>query len=204
MTGAQIPGVYSHLMTILGGGKSCIGFKFSQLEMKVVPTTLLESFKFTPTQEIAWTIGLSTPKVKDSEDAAYRLPLRVELIGEQDGQCSWWFSTAHRWFNKAPANFFRHYLEQRLESCHPRPPAFGSDWDIRPLQPHVRPSRRHCPPTPPRFNLRIQSEFRSGDVAIGGNDAIGIQDSLEKQRTILSTRTNAVRGIDVLLDLETR
>ncbi|KAF9233538.1 hypothetical protein BU15DRAFT_80033 [Melanogaster broomeanus] len=85
MTGAQIPGVYSHLMTILGGGKSCIGFKFSQLEMKVVPTTLLESFKFTPTQEIAWTIGLSTPKVKDSEDAAYRLPLRVELIGEQDG-----------------------------------------------------------------------------------------------------------------------
>ncbi|KAF9230697.1 hypothetical protein BU15DRAFT_68980 [Melanogaster broomeanus] len=186
---------------------------------------LLESFKFAPTQEIAWTIGLSTPKVKDSEDASDRLPLRVELIGEQDvewireseqdsGQCSWWFSTAHRWFNKAPANFFRHYVEQRLESCHPRPPAFGSDWGMRLLQPHVRPSRRHCPPTPPRLNLRIQSEFRSGDVAIGRNDAQtapAIQtrddwrtkDSLGKQRTILSTRTNAVRGLDILLDLET-
>ncbi|KAF9236431.1 cytochrome P450 [Melanogaster broomeanus] len=85
VTGAQIPGVYSHLMTFSGGGKSCIGFKFSQLEMKVVLTTLLESFKFTPTQEIAWTLGLSTPKVKDSKDASYRLPLRVELISDQDG-----------------------------------------------------------------------------------------------------------------------
>jgi cytochrome P450 len=30
---AKIPGVYSHLMTFLGGARSCIGFKFSQLEM---------------------------------------------------------------------------------------------------------------------------------------------------------------------------
>ncbi|KAF9236434.1 cytochrome P450 [Melanogaster broomeanus] len=97
VTGAQIPGVYSHLMTFFRRWKvlhvsnwtgclvplcdllmrSCSGFKFSQLEMKVVLTTLLESFKFTPTQEIAWTLGLSTPKVKDSKDASYRLPLRV-------------------------------------------------------------------------------------------------------------------------------
>ncbi|KAJ3475171.1 hypothetical protein NLI96_g12013 [Meripilus lineatus] len=30
---AHIPGVYSNLMTFGGGGRSCIGFKFSQLEM---------------------------------------------------------------------------------------------------------------------------------------------------------------------------
>ncbi|KAL0060215.1 hypothetical protein AAF712_012970, partial [Marasmius tenuissimus] len=30
---AKIPGIYSHLMTFIGGGRSCIGFKFSQTEM---------------------------------------------------------------------------------------------------------------------------------------------------------------------------
>ncbi|KIJ11452.1 hypothetical protein PAXINDRAFT_177345 [Paxillus involutus ATCC 200175] len=84
VTEAQIPGVYSHLMTFLGGGRACIGFKFSQLEMKVVLTTLLESFKFTPTHEIIWTLGISTPKVKSSKDGSYSLPLCVELIQEQD------------------------------------------------------------------------------------------------------------------------
>jgi len=43
---AQNAGVYSHLMTFIGGGRSCIGFKFSQLEMKVVLALLLEKFEF--------------------------------------------------------------------------------------------------------------------------------------------------------------
>ncbi|GLB40486.1 putative cytochrome P450 [Lyophyllum shimeji] len=30
---AHIPGIYSNLMTFLGGGRACTGFKFSQLEM---------------------------------------------------------------------------------------------------------------------------------------------------------------------------
>ena len=33
VTDAKIPGVYANLMTFLGGGRACIGFKFSQLEM---------------------------------------------------------------------------------------------------------------------------------------------------------------------------
>ncbi|KIJ63847.1 hypothetical protein HYDPIDRAFT_29197 [Hydnomerulius pinastri MD-312] len=84
VTDAQIPGVYSHLMTFLGGGRACIGFKFSQLEMKVVLTMLLESFKFTPAGEIVWTLGLSTPKVKGSKAGSYGLPLNVELLSEGD------------------------------------------------------------------------------------------------------------------------
>ncbi|KIJ63129.1 hypothetical protein HYDPIDRAFT_113701 [Hydnomerulius pinastri MD-312] len=84
VTDAQIPGVYSHLMTFLGGGRACIGFKFSQLEMKVVLTMLLESFKFTPAGEIIWTLGLSTPKVKGSKAGLYGLPLNVELLSEWD------------------------------------------------------------------------------------------------------------------------
>ena len=30
-----IVGIYSNLLTFLGGGRACIGFKFSQLEMSM-------------------------------------------------------------------------------------------------------------------------------------------------------------------------
>ncbi|OJA13946.1 hypothetical protein AZE42_01348 [Rhizopogon vesiculosus] len=77
---AQIPGVYSHLMTFIGGGRACIGFKFSELEMKVILSILIQTFKFTPAQGIEWTMLVSSPKVKGSEDMKWQLPLRVEMI----------------------------------------------------------------------------------------------------------------------------
>ncbi|KAM5531284.1 hypothetical protein V8D89_015039 [Ganoderma adspersum] len=43
---AHVPGIYANLMTFLAGGHACIGFKFSQLEMKVVLCVLLSTFKF--------------------------------------------------------------------------------------------------------------------------------------------------------------
>ncbi|KAI0628868.1 cytochrome P450 [Trametes polyzona] len=43
---ARIPGVYSNLMSFSGGGRSCIGFKLAQTEMKVVIAILLSTFKF--------------------------------------------------------------------------------------------------------------------------------------------------------------
>jgi len=46
ITDSKTPGVYSHLMTFSGGSRSCIGFKFSQLEMKAVISMLVESFEF--------------------------------------------------------------------------------------------------------------------------------------------------------------
>lgn len=75
---AEIPGVYSHLMTFIGGGRACIGFKFSELEMKIVLCILIQTFKFTPTKEIDWTMQLSSPNVKGSDNAKWQLPLRVE------------------------------------------------------------------------------------------------------------------------------
>ncbi|KAJ6563323.1 cytochrome P450-like protein, partial [Mycena vulgaris] len=42
----KLPGVWGGTMTFIGGGRSCIGFKFSQLEMKVALCVLLRSFKF--------------------------------------------------------------------------------------------------------------------------------------------------------------
>lgn len=74
-------GVYSHLMTFSGGSRSCIGFKFSQMEMKVVISMLIENFKFSlaPDKDIFWQMsGISTPVVVGGEKHA-KLPLIVEL-----------------------------------------------------------------------------------------------------------------------------
>ncbi|CAE6447740.1 unnamed protein product [Rhizoctonia solani] len=52
---ARTPGIYSSMMTFSGGPRSCIGFKFSILEMKIVLSTLVKSFKFAPgSVDIDW------------------------------------------------------------------------------------------------------------------------------------------------------
>ncbi|THU78935.1 cytochrome P450, partial [Dendrothele bispora CBS 962.96] len=63
---AHIPGVYSHLMTFNAGGRSCIGFKFSQLEMKAVLSMLIAKFNFTPSDKsVFWQMNLiATPSVQ--------------------------------------------------------------------------------------------------------------------------------------------
>ncbi|KAK7038700.1 hypothetical protein VNI00_010584 [Paramarasmius palmivorus] len=78
---AKIPGVYSHLMTFNGGGRSCIGFKFSQLEMKVVLAHLVETFEFAPSgKHIDWNYtGVSNPYVP-AEGRKLQLPIRMNLV----------------------------------------------------------------------------------------------------------------------------
>ncbi|KAF5328482.1 hypothetical protein D9611_014531 [Ephemerocybe angulata] len=84
---AKVPGVYSHLMTFLGGGRACIGFKFSQLEMKVVLSLLIRSFKFSPSgKKIIWEMNaIVQPTTEDAElsatgDRKLQLPLKVSLV----------------------------------------------------------------------------------------------------------------------------
>ncbi|KAJ3903344.1 cytochrome P450 [Lentinula edodes] len=81
---SKMPGVYSHLMTFNGGSRSCIGFKFSQLEMKVVIAMLVENFKFSPPldKEIFWQMaGIASPVVVGGSDSMHpRLPLIVEAV----------------------------------------------------------------------------------------------------------------------------
>ncbi|KAF8072004.1 cytochrome P450 [Lyophyllum atratum] len=81
---AHMPGIYSHLMTFLGGGRACIGFKFSQLEMKVLLSVLVSQFRFSPSEkDIFWQMnGIVTPIVKGSVNSTEtQLPLKVELVG---------------------------------------------------------------------------------------------------------------------------
>ncbi|KAI0789221.1 cytochrome P450 [Abortiporus biennis] len=86
VTGSRIPGVYSNLMTFLGGGRACIGFKFSQLEMKVVLAILLQSFKFSPadcSKDITWNLaGVKYPTIGKVDNHPC-LPLKVELISSK-------------------------------------------------------------------------------------------------------------------------
>ncbi|KAI0262767.1 cytochrome P450 [Gloeopeniophorella convolvens] len=80
---AKIQGVYSNTMTFIGGGRSCIGFKFSQLEMKVVLSQLVPTFKFEPSkQEITWRFGtIVSPCLKGSETKVLHpsLPIIMSL-----------------------------------------------------------------------------------------------------------------------------
>ncbi|KAI3607724.1 cytochrome p450 [Moniliophthora roreri] len=81
---ARIPGVYSHLMTFNGGGRSCIGFKFSQLEMKVVLAHLIETFEFAPTGEkVYWQYAaVSNPFVRNGGKTQVKLPMRISLVNK--------------------------------------------------------------------------------------------------------------------------
>lgn len=84
-------------MTFIGGGRACIGFKFSEMEMsewficltylmpmltfdaEVMLYTLVDLFRFHPSKEIFWNhIGISTPSV-EREKLRPELPLIVSL-----------------------------------------------------------------------------------------------------------------------------
>jgi len=75
----RLCGIYGNMMTFLGGGHSCIGFKFAQLEIKVVVCVLLRAFKFSrPDSRIEWrkTNAIPSPSVAGQP----KLPILVEAL----------------------------------------------------------------------------------------------------------------------------
>ncbi|CDO71925.1 hypothetical protein BN946_scf184940.g72 [Trametes cinnabarina] len=78
---AHIPGVYSHLMTFIGGGRACIGFKFSQLEMKMVLATLIPAFQFDLSDRpIFWNAAnVAYPSIRE-DSTKPEMPMRVTRI----------------------------------------------------------------------------------------------------------------------------
>ncbi|KAI0318183.1 cytochrome P450 [Amylostereum chailletii] len=79
---SHIPGIYANQLTFIGGGRACIGFKFSLLEMKVVLSQLLPVFRFAPAKtEIFWRFGsIVTPSVVGATSPKPFLPLEVSLV----------------------------------------------------------------------------------------------------------------------------
>ncbi|RDX41926.1 cytochrome P450 [Lentinus brumalis] len=80
---ARIPGIYANLMTFISGGHSCIGFKFSQLEMKVVLSTLISTFKFERSDTpIIWNFaGISFP-TSTKGSVRPEMYLKVSLVAQ--------------------------------------------------------------------------------------------------------------------------
>ncbi|KAL4242915.1 cytochrome P450 family protein [Abortiporus biennis] len=82
LSDARIPGVYSNLMTFGGGGRSCIGFKFSQLEMKIILSTLVNTFKFSVPKnhdDVVWNFGpVAFPSI-GYDTTRPSMPMRIEL-----------------------------------------------------------------------------------------------------------------------------
>jgi len=79
----QVPGVYSDLMSFIGGPRSCIGVKFAVVEMKCVLFTLLRSLNISlpPGQEVfERTTIVTRPLVKGREHEGNMLPLFVERV----------------------------------------------------------------------------------------------------------------------------
>ncbi|KAI0733602.1 cytochrome P450 [Fomitopsis betulina] len=79
VTDAHIPGVYSNLLTFGGGKRACIGFKFSEMEMKVVLSVLVTAFTFDmPAKTIEWNVApVWYPSLKEDR-AKPQMPLDVK------------------------------------------------------------------------------------------------------------------------------
>ncbi|KAJ7663992.1 cytochrome P450 [Mycena polygramma] len=72
-------GVYGNTMTFIGGGRSCIGFKFAQLEIKTLLFVLLRAFRFLqPDPSVKWRLSgiVLSPYIGDEQ----RLPILVERL----------------------------------------------------------------------------------------------------------------------------
>ncbi|KAH9057442.1 cytochrome P450 [Lactarius vividus] len=77
---ANIQGVYANLMTFIGGPRSCVGFKFLQLEMKVALSQIIPAFRFAPAEaDIVWRFGvIASPSIKGSIGSySPKLPILV-------------------------------------------------------------------------------------------------------------------------------
>ncbi|KAJ6468565.1 cytochrome P450 [Mycena vitilis] len=76
----KMPGVWGGTMTFIGGGRSCIGFKFSQLEMKVVLCVLLRSFRFSLSEEKTVSFRMFGSITGPTVNGEVMMPLRITLL----------------------------------------------------------------------------------------------------------------------------
>ncbi|KAG1802771.1 cytochrome P450 [Suillus plorans] len=94
--GIKYPGVYSNMMTFLGGSRSCIGFKFAEMEMKqIIAAVVLRLHFVLPTdpdanghiKEIEWKLKAfhtSVVKPPAGDGVTPAVPLNFRLVQEED------------------------------------------------------------------------------------------------------------------------
>ncbi|KAH9478197.1 Cytochrome P450 monooxygenase 81 [Psilocybe cubensis] len=77
----DLSGVFAHQMTFIAGNRSCIGFNFAQLEMRVVLAILIQTLEFSVPKDksIAWNSGLlMTPVIEGDSSIHTQMPLIVK------------------------------------------------------------------------------------------------------------------------------
>jgi len=80
------PGLYSNIMTFGYGPRSCIGMRFSMMEMKAFMFMLFRTFRFHDPPDVRKVSAIVTrPFVKGSFEEGSRLPIRVTLVEDQEG-----------------------------------------------------------------------------------------------------------------------
>jgi len=78
------PGLYSNIMTFGYGPRSCIGMRFSMMEMKALMFMLFRTFRFIDPPDVRKFSAIVTrPFVKGSFKEGSQLPIRVTLVEDQ-------------------------------------------------------------------------------------------------------------------------
>ncbi|CDO71513.1 hypothetical protein BN946_scf184910.g12 [Trametes cinnabarina] len=79
---SNIPGVWGHILSFLGGPRACIGYRFSLVEMKALIFTLVRAFEFdlavAPEDIQKKTSIVQRPLLRSAPEAGNQLPLLVK------------------------------------------------------------------------------------------------------------------------------
>ncbi|KAF7792239.1 hypothetical protein EIP86_003275 [Pleurotus ostreatoroseus] len=79
----SIPGVWGHVLSFLGGPRSCIGYRFSLVEMKALLFTLVRSFEFNlavPAADVTSRQRIvQRPIIRSEPEKGSQMPLIVKL-----------------------------------------------------------------------------------------------------------------------------
>jgi cytochrome P450 len=81
----NIPGIWGHMLTFLGGPRSCIGYRFSLVETKALLFTLLRALEFelaVPVEDIGKkaTFIVQRPIVRSEREKGNQMPLLVRPV----------------------------------------------------------------------------------------------------------------------------
>ncbi|KAG1852910.1 cytochrome P450 [Suillus tomentosus] len=86
---SQVPGVWGHLMTFLGGPRACIGYRFSLVEMKALLFTLIRAFEFelaVPASDVGKRSSIvQRPFLRSDPENKNQLPLLVKPYCKTSG-----------------------------------------------------------------------------------------------------------------------
>ncbi|RDB16544.1 hypothetical protein Hypma_002917 [Hypsizygus marmoreus] len=74
----RLPGLYSNMMTFLGGPRACPGMRFAIHEIKLVLSTLLQSFAFEKaSSDIDWKLYITLTPYVAGDDTGPKVPVKA-------------------------------------------------------------------------------------------------------------------------------